>query len=297
MTEAPRYGATGSGEAPVCPRHPDRVSYVRCQRCGRPVCPECQRPAAVGVLCVDCARQAAVKQPRVKRTTAATPVITYAIMAICVVVYLGQLASSAFENRFVFYAPLIPEEIWRLLTSGFLHDSHDVISIHLVMNMLSLWFLGRVLEPHLGRWRFASVFLLGVIGGNAAMGLLNWSAPALGASGGIFALGGALLIALRKDRNNLISMAVILGINFAYGFMRSGIAWEAHLGGLLVGVLLGLIYEIGRRKALISPAGAKSVATTHLVITLVLLVALVGLGYYGGERATDLYFRTYYGVG
>ena len=43
---------------PVCPRHPDRVSYVRCQRCGRPICPECQRPAAVGVQCVDCVREA-----------------------------------------------------------------------------------------------------------------------------------------------------------------------------------------------------------------------------------------------
>ncbi|WP_291279286.1 rhomboid family intramembrane serine protease [Galactobacter sp.] len=232
-----------------------------------------------------------------KRTTASTPVVTYTVIAICVVAYVAQLAFSGFQTQFVYYAPLIPEEMWRLLTSGFLHDSHDVISIHLVMNMLSLWFLGRVLEPHLGRWRFASVFLLGVIGGNAAMGLLNWSSPALGASGGIFALGGALLIALRKDRSNLISMAVILGINFAYGFMRSGIAWEAHLGGLVVGVLLGLIYEIGHRKALVSPAGAKSVGTIHLVVTLVLLVALVGLGYYGGEQATDEYYRYYYGVG
>ena len=53
--------------APVCPRHPDRVSYVRCQRCGRPTCPECQRPAAVGVQCVDCVARgpaAACARPR-----------------------------------------------------------------------------------------------------------------------------------------------------------------------------------------------------------------------------------------
>jgi membrane associated rhomboid family serine protease len=294
MTEAPRYGATGSGEAPVCPRHPDRVSYVRCQRCGRPVCPECQRPAAVGVICVDCAKQAHSRAPRVKRTDASTPVVTYTVIALCVVAYIAQVVFPRFQNELVFYAPLVPEQPWRLLSAGFLHDSSSLISVHLVLNMLSMWFLGRVLEPSLGRWRFASVFVLGVIGGNAAMGLLNWSSPSLGASGGVFALGGALLIALRRDRNNLIGMAVVLGINFVYGFMRSGIAWEAHLGGLVIGVLLGLVYEAGHRKALVSSSGARTVTTVHLVVTLALLVVLAVLGYYSGERATDLYYQNYY---
>ena len=52
------YGEELPATGPTCPRHPDRVSYVSCQRCGRPTCPECQVPAAVGVHCVDCARQA-----------------------------------------------------------------------------------------------------------------------------------------------------------------------------------------------------------------------------------------------
>ena len=54
MTQDPPAPA----DAPVCPRHPDRVAYVRCQRCDRPVCPACQVPSPVGVHCVDCARQA-----------------------------------------------------------------------------------------------------------------------------------------------------------------------------------------------------------------------------------------------
>ncbi len=65
MSESPAYPQ--QQVTPVCPRHPDRVSYVRCQRCGRPVCPECQRPAAVGVQCVDCVKQQA-KTVRSTRT-------------------------------------------------------------------------------------------------------------------------------------------------------------------------------------------------------------------------------------
>src|SRR3954454_7944916 len=82
-------------QAPVCPRHPDRVSYVRCQRCGRPACPECQRPAAVGIQCVDCVRDAARTAPGARtvfggRATAGPPVVTYSIIAICAVAYLAQ---------------------------------------------------------------------------------------------------------------------------------------------------------------------------------------------------------------
>ena len=79
---------------PVCPRHPDRVSYVRCQRCGRPTCPECQRPAAVGIQCVDCVRegQKSMRMPRTQFGATVTPggrpVVTLAIVVIDVVVWL-----------------------------------------------------------------------------------------------------------------------------------------------------------------------------------------------------------------
>ena len=67
---------------PVCPRHPDREAYVRCQRCGRPTCPECQRPAAVGIQCVDCVREAARTAPGQRtvfggRATDGRPVVSY----------------------------------------------------------------------------------------------------------------------------------------------------------------------------------------------------------------------------
>ena len=65
MTDPTAYQAPV--DIPVCPRHPERESHVRCQRCGRPVCPECQRPAAVGVQCVDCVQQSA-RESRSVRT-------------------------------------------------------------------------------------------------------------------------------------------------------------------------------------------------------------------------------------
>mgnify|MGYP007004588835 CR=1 FL=1 len=94
-------GGTGATpETPTCPRHPDRVSYIRCQRCHRPVCPECQRSAAVGVQCVDCVRQGS-KGDRPQRTVfggragsgADAPRLTIAIIAICVLVWIGELLS------------------------------------------------------------------------------------------------------------------------------------------------------------------------------------------------------------
>ena len=110
---------------PVCPRHPDRVSYVRCQRCARPVCPECQRPAAVGVQCIDCVREQAAT---VRSATTVfggrvtdTPVVSYAIIAICVLVYVLQVASPGLTNKISFVPVLGESEPWRFLTSAFAH--------------------------------------------------------------------------------------------------------------------------------------------------------------------------------
>ena len=106
-------------QAPVCPRHPDRVSYVRCQRCGRPTCPECQRPAAVGVQCVDCVRegQKGMRTPRTQFGAAVTtgrPVVTLTIIAICVVVWLAQQVSPTVTQELSFAPYQGVSEPWRL---------------------------------------------------------------------------------------------------------------------------------------------------------------------------------------
>ena len=154
--------------------------------------------------------------------------------------------------------------------------------------MLSLWFLGRALEPELGHWRFAAVFCLGVIGGSVAQALLSDpTTSGWGASGGIFAIGAALLVELRHDRQSLISMAVVLGINLVYGFtIGANISWQAHVGGLVTGLLLGGIYASG--------AKVKNRGSYHVLCTVVVGIVLIWAGMSLGFQAWDAYREQVY---
>ncbi len=234
-----------STSAPVCPRHPDRVSYVSCQRCGRPTCPECQRSAAVGIQCVDCIQQASKSVPG-RRTVfggvarAGRPLVTIIMMAICVAAYALDMA---IPNGFIFqnfaYAPFLTEsEPWRMLTSAFLHSSSFM---HIAFNMYALWILGNALEPAFGRARFLAVYLVSALAGSVGVLLLSTmdsiDTPVVGASGAVFGLFGALFVVQKKRGGDLRQILVLLAINVAIGFIIPNIAWQAHLGGLIAGAL------------------------------------------------------------
>ena len=239
---------------PVCPRHPDRESYVRCQRCGRPTCPECQRPAAVGIQCVDCVREAARTSPTARtvfggRATDGRPVVTYTIIGICAVVYLLQRTVPGITDRFSFVPAFGWTEPWRFVTAAFLHSPDTIF--HILLNMFALWTLGQYLEPMLGRARFAAIYLISGIGGQVAVTLLAgsptiiglntglddaWLTPVVGASGAIFGLFGALLILNRHLGRSSAAMYVTIAINAAFGFFYPNISWQAHLGGFVVGL-------------------------------------------------------------
>ena len=178
VSEQPAY-PDAVEQAPVCPRHPDREAYVRCQRCGRPTCPECQRPAAVGIQCVDCVAEGA-RTVRKGRTifggapTDGRPLATMTIMGICAVVYLAQGAVPGLQDRIAFLPSAGQAEPWRFLTSAFAHGS----LIHIAFNMYALWVMGTYLEPMLGRARFVAIYLLSALGGSV-MYLLLSSPPTL----------------------------------------------------------------------------------------------------------------------
>ncbi|WP_256793160.1 rhomboid family intramembrane serine protease [Terrabacter sp. Ter38] len=275
----------------VCPRHPDREAYVRCQRCGRPACPECQRPAAVGIQCVDCVREAARTAPSARtvfggRATDGTPVVTYTIIAVCAVAYLAQRANPSVTANFAF-APVVGwTEPWRFVTAAFLHSPSTIF--HILLNMFALWSLGQYLEPMLGRARFAALYLISGIGGQVAVTLLAgsptipglraglddaWLTPVVGASGAIFGLFGALLVLNRHLGRSSAAMYATIAINAAFGFFYPGISWQAHLGGLVTGVVCAGVIVVFRRQ------GVRHLVWAALSAVLVLLVAITVVKY------------------
>src|SRR3569623_97008 len=113
--------------APSCYRHPDRTTFVQCTRCGRPVCGECMRSAAVGQQCVDCVAAAAHSVPPARTGAggirrSGLPVVTYALIAVNVVMFVLQMTSKDLQRELVLWAPGVAGgEYFRLITSAFMH--------------------------------------------------------------------------------------------------------------------------------------------------------------------------------
>jgi membrane associated rhomboid family serine protease len=269
------------GAEPVCPRHPDRVSYVRCQRCDRPVCPQCQRPAAVGVQCVDCVREQARTMPTARtvfggRVREGRPVVTLALIGACVVVFLLQMVpGSDITRRFAFAPVLADVEPWRFLTSAFLHSTGFLP--HIAFNMLVLYQVGPYLEERLGRLRFLALYLVSAAGGSVGFLALadptnpfSWNAGVVGASGAVFGLFGALVLVQRHLGGTSQGLLVMIGLNFFLGFVIPNVAWQGHLGGLLTGAALGaaMVAPVKRHRAVVQVAGTVAVVLVLVAVTL-----------------------------
>lgn len=198
------------------------------------------------------------------------PVVTLTIIVICVVLWLAQQASPSVGVDLDFAPSLGRAEPWRFLTSAFLHGP----LYHILFNMYALWVVGQYLEPLLGRLRFAILYLVSAVGGsvgylwltspqiNLASGTYSWVAT-VGASGAVFGLFGAMLVLNRHLGRSSAGIAVVILINGVIGFVYPGIAWQAHLGGLITGVALaGVITATSsksRRKFQLPAMGAVTV--------------------------------------
>jgi membrane associated rhomboid family serine protease len=305
VSEHTAYGPAGDpAEVPVCPRHPDRVAYVRCQRCGQPTCPECQRPAAVGIQCVSCVAQAA-QQARQGTTVFGgavawgRPIASISIIAICALVFLGQTLVLPSLTRDIAFVPYLGRsEPWRFLTAAFAHSPQlmgNALPLHLAFNMYALWIMGGYLEPLLGRARFVATYLISALGGSVGYLLLApaltlaqlhagvtgpWVTPTVGASGAVFGLFGAFLVLNRRLGRSSAGMVAMIGINAVLGFVIPGIAWQAHLGGLLVGAACAAVVAYtGHRRDPLAPASTRGRQGVHWLglaaVTLVLVMAAV----------------------
>lgn len=229
----PEYGLrSDANAAPECPRHPGARSVDYCKRCNRPMCIDCLIRTDVRSICVDCAGG----RPRM---ASGTPVVTYSLIGACVLAYLSGFVFPAVHQALAFTPAVGYFQPWRFLTTAFLHAG----IFHIAFNMIALLWVGSALEPILGRWRFASIYLLSAIGGSFAV--LTWvliqptslMIATVGASGAVFGLFGAVFVLQKEAGLDTRSVVALLGINLAYGFLVSGISWQAHLGGLAAGAL------------------------------------------------------------
>lgn len=146
------------------------------------------------------------------------------------------------------YTPAITEgEYYRIFTSMFLHFGAE----HLLNNMLVLFVLGGRLEPVIGRIRYLLIYLLGGIGGNLLCIFLelksNDLAVSAGASGAVFAVMGAMIYAVIRSRGHLEDLSarqilIMAAFSLYFGFTSEGVDNAAHVGGMLSGFLLAVIF-------------------------------------------------------
>jgi len=265
-----------------CYRHPDRQSFIICQRCGRTICSECQTQAAVGVHCPECVREARESAPRTSRGTrtrikrsmrssSGVPVVTYTLIALNIAVFAVDFVTGGSLYGWLAYrGDFTASQPWRMLTSAFMHAS----VLHLLFNMFSLFIFGPVIEHAVGRARFAALYLLAAFGGSLAVLLLAPNQAVVGASGAIFGLLGAFFIIQRRLGGNNTQLLILIGLNVAFGFIVPNVAWQAHLGGLVVGAAVAAVYTATRHRsqkalqiASVAGIGVALVAITIAAVT------------------------------
>lgn len=243
------------GPPPTCYRHPDRESYVRCGRCGRYICPDDMVSASVGFQCHECVR-AGNKGVRTPRTLAGgavrlhTGFVTTALVAINVAVFFAvqvrpSLLAHLWLSAFAADGHGVAQGGWyRLFTGAFLHQE----TFHIAMNMFVLWMFGRPLEAQLGRSRYLTTYLICALGGSTASYMFNEPAGAsLGASGAVFGLIGTLLVVERRFGSNTGTVLIYLAILLVPGMLISNIDWHGHIGGLVTGFVLGVLWAYAPR--------------------------------------------------
>jgi membrane associated rhomboid family serine protease len=262
----------GDESVPTCYRHPDRESYIRCQRCDRYICPDCQRQASVGFQCVECVREGQRTQPAARTRFGGVMrgndgVVTKVILGINIVVFVLGLLSPAliqwmllvgrigFADQIGAAGGVAGGEIWRLITSAFVHQQ----IWHLAVNMFTLWILGPPLERLLGRVRFTALYLVSALCGSAvAYAFTDPRVGVVGASGALFGLFGATVILSRKMKADMSWFLGTLAINVVINVLFARfLSWQGHLGGFIGGLLLGaaLAYVPRERRTLYQTLG------------------------------------------
>ena len=263
----------------TCYRHTDRETAVSCSSCGRPICPDCMTPTPFGMRCPECSRQKT--KVHTAATLTATPQLTYVLIAINVAVFVATIATSGgfsgtsgeiYRNG-ALYGPAVADgDWWRIVTAGFLHAG----LLHLAFNMYFLYYLGMLLEPAIGKLRFGTIYFVSLVGGSFGALVATPHGLTVGASGAVFGLMGAGILAMRARGIDPMQsgLGVALLLNLGITFIVPGIAIGGHLGGLAAGLLVGfLMFDVAERRGL----SANVVCAVCAVLGVALLIGSVML--------------------
>jgi membrane associated rhomboid family serine protease len=275
---------TDAGRNPddYCYRHPDRLSFVLCERCGRTICLECQNHVDGRVLCPDDASRSNVtmmpvnrrpkKQPRVRQTprflsrvSDSSPIATYVLAGISAILSIlglsgnfGILVQVATVYQARGFAP------WQVFTASFINPS----ILGFIINTIVFVLFGRLFERMIGHGRFVGFFFIGAFG--AAVGTVAFGGLAYaGLSPVTVAMAAAIFIMQRHVGRTDYYLLGILIFDVVINVVANG-QWQAIVGSLLIGALVGFVYTQTDR---IKEGRNQNVVLTVLAAVLVVVAA------------------------
>ncbi len=243
-------------------------------------------PTSVGMRCPECSRDRTRVQRLPRRTAVGVPVVTRGLIALNILVFIAETATGAPLGgngggsvwlHGLLWGPYVAHshQYYRLLTAGFLHDG----LFHILINMVSLYWVGMVLEPAIGSAYFTAIYFASLFAGSFGALLFSPMIATVGASGAIFGIFGALIVIAHRRGIPIwqTGLGFVLVLNLVVSVSFRGISLGDHLGGLVAGVIAGLmVVEWGERRrmrslvlvgcaalAVASIAGAIAVAGAH----------------------------------
>jgi membrane associated rhomboid family serine protease len=277
----------GRNSDDYCYRHPDRLSFVLCERCGRTICLECQHHVDGKVLCPDDAKVVPItvatghthtRSRRVRKPMELPswlnghPVVSYAIIALVLLIFIvDTIARDTIMPHLWVLTPSLAtgsggsdviHQPWSLVTSMF--SSSGFLTV--LLGALSMWSIGRFLEPHLGRQRYIALYVVSGLGASVFAFLLDgyvisWFGATLG-------LAGAMIVLARRLGLQPLLLYISCGITILFSAILGG--WQQAIGGMLAGVAVGFIFFYDDDKA-------RQTRTRTLLVTIgaVLLVLAI----------------------
>ena len=211
------------------------------------------------------------------RCNTTTAILIYA----CVITWLVEMilffAAKNLYYIFISYTAFIPvtalETPWTWFTATFVHAPNIT---HIFFNMVCLWSLGAELERFFGKWKFFALYILSALGGDVASIIWckltnNWLVSSYGASGAIMGLIGALLVAQWRLGESMRGTLIWIAITLAMPLIVPNIAWQAHVGGLIIGTALAAL--LGVQNPLLKKASFNTRFLTYFISLFIVLIA------------------------